>query len=91
MKQVKYERERRIETMAGVFTILIGIFISRQNSDYRGTVSNKNLGAGARGDVCSSGAHLHLHDLLLLHEEVANTSQNDALRNEKGFIRRTLS
>jgi len=46
-------------------------------------MSNENLGAGARSDVCSSGAHLHLHDLLLLYEEVADTSQNDALKDEK--------
>jgi len=70
--------------MAKIFMILIvyGTFISRQNSDHRRAVSNKNLGAGARGDVCSFGAHLHFHDLLLLHEEVANTSQNDALRKK---------
>lgn len=78
--------------MAEIFMLIVcGIFISRQNSDHRGAMSNKNLGAGARGDVCSSGAHLHLHDLLLLHEEVADTSQNDALRNEKGFVRRAYS
>lgn len=46
-------------------------------------MSNENLGAGARGDVCSFGAHLYLHDLLLLHEEVADTSQNDALKDMK--------
>lgn len=57
-------------------------FFSRQNSDHRGAVSNENLGAGARGDVCSSGADLYLHDLLLLHEEVADTSQNDALKEK---------
>lgn len=49
-------------------------------------MSNENLSAGARGDVCSSGAHLYLDDLLLLHEEMADTSQNDALRTRRIII-----
>lgn len=58
-------------------------YISRQNSDYCGAMSNENFSVGTRGDVCSFGAHLYLYDFLLLYEEMADTSQNDALKNEK--------
>ena len=35
---------------------------------------------GDAGDLCSSGSNLHLHALLLLHEEMVNAAQDDALR-----------
>lgn len=48
-------------------------------------MSNENFGASAGGDVCSPSAPLHFHDLLLLHEEMADTTQNDALKDTKVF------
>lgn len=63
--------------------------ISRQNSDHRGAVPDENLGAGARGDVRPAGAHLHLHDLLLLHEEMADAPQDDALKGDGTFTPRS--
>jgi len=57
--------------------------VCRQNSDHCGAMSNKNFSACARGDVCSFGAHLYFYNFLLLYEEMADTSQNDALNNEK--------
>lgn len=46
-------------------------------------MSNKSIGISTRSNVRSFGAHLYLHDLLLLHEEVADASQNDALKELK--------
>lgn len=72
----KIEKKEKDVFKRKAFMMLIvhGIFLSRQNGDHRGAMSNKNLGAGARSNVCPSGAHLYLHDLLLLHEEMADTS-----------------
>lgn len=43
---------------------------------------NKNFSVSAWCDMCSLDTSLHLHDLQLLHEEVADASQIDALKGE---------
>lgn len=58
----------------------ISILFPRQNGDHCGALSNKDLGINSGRDVCPACPHLHFHDLLLLHEEMVVTPQNDALK-----------
>lgn len=58
----------------------ISILFPRQNGDHRGALSNKDLGVNSGRDVCPACPYLHFHHLLLLHEEMVVTPQNDALK-----------
>lgn len=59
---------------------IIAILFPRQNGDHCGALSNKDLGVNSGRDVCPACPYLHFHDLLLLHEEMVVTPQNDALK-----------
>lgn len=59
---------------------IISILFPRQNGDHCGALSNKDLGVNSGRDVCPACPYLHFHDLLLLHEEMVVTPQNDALK-----------
>lgn len=52
----------------------------RQNGDHCRALSNKGLGVNSGRDVRPACPHLHFHHLLLLHEEMVVTPQNDALK-----------
>lgn len=55
------------------------IIHSRQNRHDHRALPVENLSPRPRRDMCPPHSHLRLHDLLLLHEEVADAAQNDAL------------
>lgn len=56
------------------------IIFLRQNGDHCRALSNKGLGVNSWRDVRPACPHLHFHHLLLLHEEMVVTPQNDALK-----------
>lgn len=55
-------------------------FFYRQNSYHRRAMPDKDVSFGSRGHVCPFNSHLFVDDFLLLHEEMAITAKNDALK-----------
>lgn len=49
--------------------------VHRENGHNSGTVSKQGFSTAAGSSVCSTGAALHRHDLLLLHAQVAYTTK----------------